>query len=362
MEVTTGVCIPISGWVPVEVLVDLKLCSKCRIPKPLGEYSRGAGRDGLFSYCKACAKVYSAARYAADPEKAKLVNAAWRAAHPEEEKARKADWYAAHREESLAANAVWRAAHPEELKAKEAARYAVDPEKARVRNAVWRAAHPEEVKAAKAIWRAAHCEEEKAAKAIWRAAHREEEKARKADWYAAHREEEKAQAKARYAANPEKAKAVNTAWYATHLEETKGKRKARYAAHREEMKATNKGWYAAHPEQARVIASRRRARKLGNVAEFYDRAKIFERDEWTCQLCWLPVDPELKHPNPGCRTIDHIIPLFLGGSDTEDNVQLAHFSCNCSKVRSPEPSVVPMNFNYYPVTFDTSLPVETYEA
>lgn len=33
-------------------------------------------------------------------------------------------------------------------------------------------------------------------------------------------------------------------------------------------------------------------------------------------------------PHPKAPTIDHIIPLAVGGDDTRANVQLAHFLCN----------------------------------
>lgn len=35
-----------------------------------------------------------------------------------------------------------------------------------------------------------------------------------------------------------------------------------------------------------------------------------------------------KCPDPLAPTIDHVIPISLGGDDIRANVQLAHFRCN----------------------------------
>lgn len=61
------------------------------------------------------------------------------------------------------------------------------------------------------------------------------------------------------------------------------------------------------------------------------RSAIYERDGWTCQLCGQPVERKAQHPEPMSATLDHIIPLKLGGSHTSENLQLAHFACNSSK-------------------------------
>lgn len=77
--------------------------------------------------------------------------------------------------------------------------------------------------------------------------------------------------------------------------------------------------------------ARRRALKAGAETEPYTRDEIAERDGYTCQLCGGHVDMELKWPDPGFPSIDHIIPLSRGGSDLKTNVQLAHLRCNIAK-------------------------------
>ncbi len=63
------------------------------------------------------------------------------------------------------------------------------------------------------------------------------------------------------------------------------------------------------------------------------RRKVFDRDEWTCQLCFKPIDPDLEAPDPGAATIDHRIPLCAPyfGDHTYENVQAAHYGCNSGK-------------------------------
>lgn len=58
---------------------------------------------------------------------------------------------------------------------------------------------------------------------------------------------------------------------------------------------------------------------------------LFERDNWTCQLCGDAVNPSLKYPDPMAATIDHIVPLVDGGEHSYANTQLAHALCNSLK-------------------------------
>lgn len=74
----------------------------------------------------------------------------------------------------------------------------------------------------------------------------------------------------------------------------------------------------------------RRRRKLRGGDRIHPR-KVFERDGWTCRLCGKPVDREAVSPDPLSPTVDHILPVALGGLDVYTNVQCAHFSCNVRK-------------------------------
>lgn len=60
-------------------------------------------------------------------------------------------------------------------------------------------------------------------------------------------------------------------------------------------------------------------------------ADIAERDGWTCGLCAALVDPDLKYPHPMSPSLDHTVPLALGGAHAPGNVALSHLVCNISK-------------------------------
>ena len=54
------------------------------------------------------------------------------------------------------------------------------------------------------------------------------------------------------------------------------------------------------------------------------RQWVYSRDDGICQICRKPVDPSDYH-------IDHIIPRAYDGSDSPENLQLAHPACNYAK-------------------------------
>lgn len=89
---------------------------------------------------------------------------------------------------------------------------------------------------------------------------------------------------------------------------------------------------------AYVGTARRRASKRGATVEDISRTSIAIRDKWICQLCGKRVNKDLKGPHPMSASLDHIVPIALGGDHTRANCQLAHLGCNCSKgARIQEP-------------------------
>ena len=84
-------------------------------------------------------------------------------------------------------------------------------------------------------------------------------------------------------------------------------------------------------ERYRDQNNQKRARRRGNESSPLDRLAIFNRDKWRCQLCGKTVLKDKKWPHPLMATIDHIIPLALGGKHTAVNAQTAHLRCNVAK-------------------------------
>jgi len=89
-------------------------------------------------------------------------------------------------------------------------------------------------------------------------------------------------------------------------------------------------------------ASRRKARSRARSllhAESWDGIgdeEIQERDGWRCQMpnCKFrsrKIDRNRKYPDPRSPSIDHIIPLSLGGDDTALNKRAAHLRCNMAR-------------------------------
>ena len=119
------------------------------------------------------------------------------------------------------------------------------------------------------------------------------------------------------AANPERANAARDRWT---------------EANKEHVRAYKAQWARDNRDRVRQTVQagkhRRKAQMRSAPSEkFYD-IDIFDRDQWICGLCSLPIDKSLQYPHPMYRSLDHIIPLSRGGGHTRDNVQAAHLRCN----------------------------------
>lgn len=60
---------------------------------------------------------------------------------------------------------------------------------------------------------------------------------------------------------------------------------------------------------------------------------VFEYFQWRCHLCDKDVDKMVRHPDPLSATLDHIVPLRIGGEHVYENCALAHLECNIKKDR-----------------------------
>lgn len=82
---------------------------------------------------------------------------------------------------------------------------------------------------------------------------------------------------------------------------------------------------------AREGCQRRRAKKAGVEQRFYRRADVFAEHGHLCSICTDPIDSSLAWPHPMSPSIDHVVPIALGGGDTPENVRPAHLRCNQAK-------------------------------
>lgn len=166
---------------------------------------------------------------------------------------------------------------------------------AKVRNAAWRKANLDKVRAADN----AHY-----------AANKEIHRIKAAVYYAKNLEKNKARSAAYYAANTNKATLSNAAWAKANIDK---------------VKAYKKAWAKANPEVNRIKAQNRRARKRKNGGTLSKglAQKLFKLQKGKCPCCKQPLGNEFN--------LDHIMPIALGGSNTDDNIQLLRSSCNNQK-------------------------------
>lgn len=177
-------------------------------------------------------------------------------------------------------NAAWRSLNHDRKKASDAARYAKNPERASVSAAKWRAANKERKKASDAAWRKANSDRAKATTAAW------------------------------IKANPERREAI-TAKYRS--------------AHPDRCMAATLAWQKANPESLRIHKQNRRARKreIGGRLSNGLAKRLFALQRGKCACCGKPLGTNYHR--------DHIMPIALGGANTDDNIQLLRARCNQQK-------------------------------
>lgn len=78
------------------------------------------------------------------------------------------------------------------------------------------------------------------------------------------------------------------------------------------------------------VANRRR-RGLGRLVGRDARRFVFDRDRFICWLCGRSTDPTAPRYAASLPSLDHVVPLSLGGEHTIENLRCAHLGCNRSR-------------------------------
>lgn len=126
------------------------------------------------------------------------------------------------------------------------------------------------------------------------------------------------------AANREKCRAACRATYAKKsIDERAKARTATYEASKEKELEASKLWRLNNKELRYIYKQNRRFKENGGKLSKNIRSVLFDRQKGLCACCGVPLG-ESYH-------LDHIMPFALGGTNTDDNVQLLTGSCNRRK-------------------------------
>lgn len=176
-------------------------------------------------------------------------------------------------------------------------------------DAAYGAANREKINAGRNEWRKNNPREKEMANA-WVQANREKVRQMSAKWRAAHPEKVKSNSANWRAANVDQARAIGATWRTTNAERHKAK---------------NAKWWKDNPEKSRVFSHNRRARARANGGALSTglAKKLYTLQRGKCACCRLPLGSDYQ--------LDHILPLALGGPNTDDNIQLLRRRCNSQK-------------------------------
>ena len=83
--------------------------------------------------------------------------------------------------------------------------------------------------------------------------------------------------------------------------------------------------------RGKIENRRRKSRLRGLGSTAISLPELYRRDHGRCGLCGGRVRSTLKYPHPGAPTVDHVIPITVGGKNELLNAQLAHARCNTAK-------------------------------
>lgn len=125
--------------------------------------------------------------------------------------------------------------------------------------------------------------------------------------------------------NPERRKEIRAKWIANNLEKMRAIRKAWKLKNKEKVREERARWMREHPEIRVANEAKRRARKLNAEGSFTKEqiVDLLVKQRNRCALCEKIVVDKYHR--------DHIVPLFLGGSNDIHNIQILCPECNLKK-------------------------------
>ncbi len=150
----------------------------------------------------------------------------------------------------------------------------------------------------------------------------------KAKHHAANKEAIAARKKAYRLANPERVKELAEASRLRNKEKRNAASRKWNRDNAERNKENLIKWKLENPENARIHDQNKRARKRYNVGSCRLSnglaSKLYKQQDGKCNYCKKLLIEKIYH-------MDHIMPLSLGGSHSDNNIQLLCQFCNLSK-------------------------------
>lgn len=123
--------------------------------------------------------------------------------------------------------------------------------------------------------------------------------------------------------NPEKVKESSDKYRAANTEKLNARTAKWQAENPDKRRGKVSNWRAANPDATRVHDQNRRTRNIGKLSKMLV-GSLFRLQQGKCAC--------------GCKRalgddyhLDHIMPLALGGTNTDSNIQLLRAQCNLQK-------------------------------
>lgn len=162
-------------------------------------------------------------------------------------------------------------------------------------------------------------------KSIWYIKNRESELSNAAIRYKNNSEKIKECHYKRYHENPEKYRAISSIWRISNPEKSRISKANYYSANLEKMRAKSSAWSIANPDEKKILNHNYRAKKRSANGRLSNglAEKLFKLQKGKCACCGESLGSKYH--------LDHIMPLALGGTNTDDNIQILKQICNLKK-------------------------------
>ncbi len=248
-----------------------KVCRGCHVLKPIEEFSKnGRNPDGFQQRCKACVKAMHADHYQRNSERIKAKSRAWSQANPEQKRETGRNYRQQKGVLIRAKQRQWRIQNRDRILPLQRAKY-------------------------------------------WNS-----------------RDEIRQRAHARYWADPEQARAKRRNHYQRFYTQKpearlrqKTKARERYLLNKDRYDARKRVWIDKNKARMRAVKSAYKARKR-NAAGRYTGHEWETLCNWFGNVC-------LRCGASAPLTVDHVVPLNIGGANDITNLQPLCVSCNSSK-------------------------------